>query len=145
MRDHEKEYLAPCIVNEGTIINKRDMMRALRIYENVAFEDYVDGELMASSEGVMVDVFQCDECSSLFLKGAIFINVMSFNYLQLEVVEEKTNAKLVNKFRTIKISPIGAPAKIVIEPDDDHIIDSLYDETFDEPHLLHEEPFEEED
>lgn len=107
MQNSHHEPLAPCIVNEGTLINRKDMMRALETLESVKYTYIVDSDVISEGEGVVVKVFSSKETSTLVVNGCLFLNILSFNYLHFFTNEEgSTTIELVENSRTIQLSPI---------------------------------------
>jgi hypothetical protein len=84
---------APCLINEGTIINKKDMVRALETLECVDYSDVIDGKLRSKGEGIIIKVFASKDSSTLIINGSIFLNVMSFDYLAYYI--NKSNETIV--------------------------------------------------
>ncbi len=118
MRNEFNKSNAPCIVSEGILFNKRDMIRALETIENVTYYDIVDRQTVSKGEGVILKVFASKENSTLILNGSLFINVFSFDYLQFSPGKKKgqTVVELVKDSRTLRLIPqeedIKNPAKL---------------------------------
>lgn len=72
---------APLIVGEGTLVNKRDMIRALETLECVTYYDIVDKKIVSKGDGVVIKVFASKDSSTLIINGSIFVNVLSFDHL----------------------------------------------------------------
>jgi hypothetical protein len=138
---------APCIVNEGTLINKRDIIRALETLENVGYEYRVDNKTMAKGEGWILKIFASRESSTLIINDCIYINVLSFDYLRF--YRNKTNqtiAELVNDTCSLKMTALEESQRI-IEKIERNILSHrrVIDEEEICPYLLEDEDFGEED
>ncbi len=103
---------APCIVNEGTLINKKDMMRALETLENVKYVYAIDGKIVSQGEGAVVKIFSSRETSTLIVNGCIFINVLSFDYLRFSPHKKGlTKIELVGDAQVLKLIPLEEDVK----------------------------------
>lgn len=105
---------APCMINEGTLINKRDMIRALETLECVWYSDFFDNKLMSQGEGILLKVIACPESSTLIVNGSIFLNVFSFEYLRFYPDKHgNTTIELVASSRTLKLIPKEEDPKLI--------------------------------
>lgn len=103
---NEPKKCAPCIVTEGVLLNKKDMLRALDTLENVIYYDIVDKKLISSGKGLVVKIFSSRDSSTIVLNESLFINVNSFKYLTFNVDEEgRTVLELINDTRVLKLIP----------------------------------------
>jgi hypothetical protein len=103
---NEPKKCAPCIVNEGILLNKKDMLRALDTLENVIYYDVLDEKVISSGKGLVVKVFSSRDSSTIVLNETLFINVNSFKYLTFNVDEEgKTALELINDSRILRLIP----------------------------------------
>lgn len=73
---------APCIINEGAVVNKRDMLRALETLDGVAYTHTVDGRVISTGRALVAQVFASRETSTLLVNNCLFVNVASFEYLR---------------------------------------------------------------
>lgn len=97
---------APCIINEGTIINKKDMIRALETLECVEYVDLIDKKMHSKGEGIVIKVFASKDSSTLIINGSIYLNVMSFEHMSYFLDETgDTVIELVSGPRTLKLFP----------------------------------------
>ena len=71
---------APCIVDTGTLVNKRDIYRLLSDLGRVRYFDIVDGAVRKQGEGCVMDVFQDSTAATLVVNGSLYLNVNSFDY-----------------------------------------------------------------
>jgi hypothetical protein len=107
MRDFYQRTPAPCIVNEGVLINRTDIIRALETLENVKYSFIVDNEEISSGDGVVVKVFASPDSSTLVVNDCLFLNVLSFNYLRFHKDENDSTAMdLVEDAKTLRLTSI---------------------------------------
>lgn len=103
---NEPKKCAPCIVSEGILLNKKDMLRALDTLENVIYYDVLDEKVISSGKGLVVKVFSSRDSSTIVLNETLFINVNSFKYLTFNIDEEgRTALELVNDSRILRLIP----------------------------------------
>lgn len=111
---------APCIVDVGTVVNKRDMHRLLADLGRVRYLDIVDQQICRQGEGYVMEVYADPHCATLIANAALYLNVYSFDYLTLEVltmeaVEESSDPtpqpviNLVQDNRILRILPLSNP------------------------------------
>lgn len=95
---------APCFVNEGTIFHKKDMLRALETFENLKYEYIVDGQVVQKGEGVLLKVFASRNSATLIINNCIFVNVLSFNYLNFKQLPNgQTAVELIEDSKALRI------------------------------------------
>ncbi|HEY9815646.1 MAG: hypothetical protein IGR80_04295 [Synechococcales cyanobacterium K44_A2020_017] len=75
---------APCIVDTGIIVNKRDMLRLLADLGRVHYVYQQGGDVISEGEGYVVDVFSDMGQSTLVANHTLYLNVQSFDYLELQ-------------------------------------------------------------
>ncbi|HBB33334.1 MAG TPA: hypothetical protein DDZ80_28745 [Cyanobacteria bacterium UBA8803] len=101
---------APCIIDTGIIINKQDIGRLLTDLGRVRYIHMMDGELQSEGEGYVLEVFADPRRSTLIANQAIYINVYSFDYLQLHQSPEKqAYFDLVQDNRQLRLIPLSNP------------------------------------
>jgi hypothetical protein len=97
---------APCIVSEGTLFNKRDMMRALETIEGVTYLDMIDDQVISKGSGVLIKVFASKDNATLVVNGSLFINVFSFDYLHFNSGKKgKPVLDLIKESRILRLIP----------------------------------------
>lgn len=107
MYEKDTPPIPPCFVGEGTLVSKKDMMRALETLETVLYRYNVDDQAMSEGEGIVVRVFSSGESSTLILNGCIFINVLSFDYLNFYSNKiGSSTLELVARDRSLKLTPL---------------------------------------
>lgn len=112
MSYHQSPYRlpAPCIIDTGIIINKQDMGRLLTDLGRVRYIHTLDGKLQSEGEGYVLEVFADLQRSTLVANQALYINVCSFDYLQLnQSLDKKTYFDLVQENRQLRLIPLSNP------------------------------------
>ncbi|AFZ35896.1 hypothetical protein Sta7437_2355 [Stanieria cyanosphaera PCC 7437] len=98
---------APCIVDFGTIVNKDDIKRLLNDLCHVRYFHSIDSQLQSEGQGYILEVFNEPNQSTLIANGSIYINVQSFDYLQLsQSACDETCFDLVQEHRILRLIPI---------------------------------------
>lgn len=107
-RDH-----APCFINDGTIYQKKDMLRALETLENLRFQYIVDGEAIKEGQGSLLKVFASRHSATLIINSCVFINVLSFDYLDFKCQPDgHTVIELVEEGRILRLEGIDEDIKV---------------------------------
>lgn len=101
---------APCIVDIGIVISKQDMQRILSDLNRVRYCYSQDGAVLAEGEGCILEVFADPQRSTLVANRTLYINVHSFDYLELELLpEQQACFRLVQDNRQLQIVPLSNP------------------------------------
>lgn len=101
---------APCIIDSGTVINKRDMQRLLVDLSRVRYIHLRDGVPISEGEGCVLEVFADPERSTLIANHALYLNVYSFDYLQLgQSPENESWFDLMQDDRQLRLIPLSNP------------------------------------
>jgi len=104
---------APCIVDIGTLVRKRDMHRVLSDLGRVAYQDIQDGEIVRSGEGYVMEVFADLHSATLIANAAIYVNVYSFDCLALGITvhlsREQPCFDLIQENRILRLLPLSNP------------------------------------
>jgi hypothetical protein len=75
---------APCIINTGIIVNKLDIRRLLADLGRVHYIYTQEGQLQSEGDGDVMEVFANPQRSTLVANHALYLNVYSFDYLELK-------------------------------------------------------------
>lgn len=106
-RSH-KRLPAPCIIDTGIIVNKLDMRRILVDLRHVSYLHIHDGNLQSQGEGYVLEVFSDRERATLVANHALYLNVHSFDYLELkQSVEKESYFDLVQENRRLRLIPLS--------------------------------------
>lgn len=101
---------APCIIDTGIIINKQDIGRLLSDLNRVRYIHTIDGQLQSEGEGCVLEVFSDPHRSTLIANRALYLNVQSFDYLQLsQSPEHETYFDLIQDYRQLRLIPLSNP------------------------------------
>lgn len=101
---------APCIIDTGTIVDKRDMHRLLTDLNRVRYIHTQDGAITTQGEGCLLEVFADAERATLIANHALYINVRSFDYLELsQSPEQETYFDLIQDSRQLRLIPLSNP------------------------------------
>lgn len=101
---------APCIIDTGIIINKQDIERLLTDLSRVRYIHTLDGKLTNEGEGYVLEVFADPHRSTMIANHALYLNVQSFDYLQLSLSPEKEAwFDLIQDNRQLRLIPLSNP------------------------------------
>ena len=94
-----------CLVEQGIIYSKRDMVRILRDLDRVNYTDLIDNLSVAHGEGYVVEVYANNFDSTLVFNNRLHINVNSFDFLKISSQPDK-KVELISGHRIIKLKPL---------------------------------------
>nr|WP_242019334.1 MULTISPECIES: hypothetical protein [unclassified Trichocoleus] len=101
---------APCIIDFGIVVNKQDMRRLLADLGRVRYIHSLDGNVQSQGEGYVLDVFADDQRSTMIANQAIYLNVYSFDYLQLhQSPDQESYFDLIQDHRQLRLIPLSNP------------------------------------
>lgn len=101
---------APCIINTGIIVNKIDMRRLLTDLGRVRYIHIQEDKLQTEGEGDVLEVFANRNRSTLVANHALYLNVHSFDYLELkQSPEQETYFDLIQDDRCLRLIPLSTP------------------------------------
>ena len=102
-----RQLPAPCIIDSGTIVSKDDMKRLLDDLCHVHYLHTIDKELHSEGKGWILEVFSHPYQSTLIANGNLYLNIQSFDYLQLSQSREGGNYfDLIQDNRRLRLIPI---------------------------------------
>lgn len=102
--------LAPCLVGNGTLTHPRDMVRAMETVEALEYTYTVDAETISEGRGALVKIMADPESSTILVNGCLFLNVMSFTYLNFMTGDDGvTRFELHGDGVVLGISPVEEP------------------------------------
>ncbi|MGI0494578.1 hypothetical protein ACN4EG_22565 [Alkalinema pantanalense CENA528] len=108
-------FPTPCIVDRGIVVDKRDMQRLLTDLSRVRYLYFQDGKVASEGEGCIVEVIADLQSSTLVANRSLYINVNSFDYLELRkvagsgVTGEQTCFDLVQENWLLRLLPLSDP------------------------------------
>ncbi|MBK1987355.1 hypothetical protein A0J48_007365 [Sphaerospermopsis aphanizomenoides BCCUSP55] len=101
---------APCIVNTGIIVNKLDIRRLLTDLGRVHYIYTQDNKLLSEGDGDVMEVFTHDQRSTIVANNALYLNINSFDYLELkQSTEKETHFDLIQENICLRLIPLSTP------------------------------------
>jgi len=101
---------APCIIDTGIVVNKQDIRRLLADLNRVRYIHSLDGKVQSQGEGCVLEVFADPHRATLIANHALYLNVESFDYLQLsQSPEQETYFELIMENRQLRLIPQSNP------------------------------------
>ncbi|MBH8574573.1 hypothetical protein I8752_16385 [Nostocaceae cyanobacterium CENA369] len=101
---------APCIVNAGIIVNKLDMRRLLTDLGRVHYIYTQEGKPQSEGEGDVMEVFANPQRSTLVANRALYLNVCSFDYLELkQSPQQEPYFDLMQERMCLRLIPLSTP------------------------------------
>ncbi|MFN6567833.1 hypothetical protein A6770_04740 [Nostoc minutum NIES-26] len=101
---------APCIVNTGIIVNKLDMRRLLTDLGRVHYIYTQEGKPQSEGEGDVMEVFANPQRSTLVANRALYLNVCSFDYLELkQSPQQEPCFDLMQEGMCLRLIPLSTP------------------------------------
>jgi hypothetical protein len=97
---------APCIVDKGLLVDKRDMHRLLGDLGRVRYAFFQDGEMVSQGEGAVVEVFCEGVSATMVANGSMYLNVMSFDALKIDRSSEGCFFDLIMDDRCLRLIPM---------------------------------------
>ena len=94
-----------CLVEQGIIYSKRDMIRILRDLDRVCYTYLIDNFSVAAGEGYVVEVYANGFDSTLVFNNRLHINANSFDFLKISSKPEKL-VELISGHRIMKLKPL---------------------------------------
>ncbi|MDF5707400.1 MAG: hypothetical protein PUP90_06880 [Nostoc sp. S4] len=106
----DTRILAPCIVNAGIIVNKLDMRRLLTDLGRVHYIYTQEDKVLSEGEGDVMEVFANPQRSTLVANHALYLNVCSFDYLELkQSSQQETYFNLMQEGVCLQLIPRSTP------------------------------------
>jgi hypothetical protein len=99
---------APCIIDTGTIVNKDDIKRLLNDLSHVRYLHTIDNKIQSDGKGWVLEVFSDPYQSTLIANGNLYLNIQSFDCLQLsKSLEQDTCFDLIQDNRCLRLIPLS--------------------------------------
>ena len=106
----DSQLPAPCIINTGIIVNKIDMGRLLADLGRVRYVFIQDGKLTNQGEGDVMEIFTNPQQATLIANHALYLNLHSFDYLELkQSLEKETYFDLMLDTTCLRLIPLSTP------------------------------------
>ncbi len=101
---------APCIVNTGIIVNKIDIRRLLNDLGRVHYIYTQNHKLLSEGDGDVMEVFTNPYRSTLVANNALYLNVASFDYLELKQSSQREPYfDLIQEQMCLRLIPLSTP------------------------------------
>ncbi|MEB3180533.1 MAG: hypothetical protein VKL59_16110 [Nostocaceae cyanobacterium] len=101
---------APCIIDTGIIVNKIDMRRLLADLGRVRYIYTQESKVQSQGEGDVMEVIANPQRSTLVANNSLYLNVYSFDYLELkQSPEQETCFDLIQDGRCLRLIPLTTP------------------------------------
>lgn len=101
---------APCIIDNGIIVNKEDIRRLLKYIGRVRYTHTIDDHIRNQGEGYILEVFCHPQQSTLIANHSLYLNVQSFDYLHLHQTDEgETCLDLIQENCQLRLTPCTNP------------------------------------
>ncbi len=100
---------APCIVDNGIVVNKQDMQKLLSDLNRVRYLYKQDDRLISEGEGFVLEVFADPQRSTLVANHALYLNIQSFDYLELQKFDQQACFTLVQDVFHLQLMPLSNP------------------------------------
>ena len=106
---HTTRLPAPCIIDQGILVNKDDIKRALSDLGQVNYCYQLDRKCQRSGQGWILDVFSDAKQATIVMNQSLYLNVNSFDYLQLSVNDQgQTLIDLWQDDRQLQLIPLDS-------------------------------------
>ncbi|MFQ4138431.1 hypothetical protein PGN35_019135 [Nodosilinea sp. PGN35] len=101
---------APCLIDSGVVVNKNDMLRLLQDLGQVQYRHFQDGITLSEGQGLVMEVFADGQQATLVANHTLYINVYSFDCLEIGKTEADGNHfDLVQDNRRLRLIPLSDP------------------------------------
>ncbi len=98
---------APCLIDSGLIINKDDIRRLLSDLGRVHYLHTIDDRIQSEDDGLILEVFSHPTQATLIANHSVYINLESFDYLELNKTDELENCfDLIQDNRRLRLIPL---------------------------------------
>ena len=103
---------APCIVDTGIVVQRRDIQRVLSDLGRVRYQDLIDDRIRGQGEGYVMEVFEDPVTSTLVVNRTLYLNINSFDYLSVSQISDpedprrsRSQLDLIQENRTLRLIP----------------------------------------
>lgn len=105
--ERENQNQIPCIVDEGIIMNRQDMVRVLRDLSRVRYVDRRDEEVRSTGVGTVIHVHAHERAATMVVNRRLYLNVSGFDFLRLSrTADACARLELVNASRVLQLEPL---------------------------------------
>ena len=100
---------APCLIDQGLVVSKTDMLRLLNDLNRVRYIHSEEGQIVQQGEGIVVEAFAASQEATLVANQSLYLNVQSFDYLEMGRSDDGSYFDLVQDQRRLRIVPLSNP------------------------------------
>lgn len=101
---------APCLIDNGVVVNKTDMLRLLQDLGQVRYRHLQDSLSLTEGQGLVMEVFADSQQATLVANHTLYINVYSFDYLEIGQTDaDGSHFDLVQDNRRLRLIPLSDP------------------------------------
>ncbi|NJN48825.1 MAG: hypothetical protein HC805_02265 [Alkalinema sp. RL_2_19] len=101
---------APCLIDTGTIVDKRDMHRLLADLSRVRYAHIQANEVIREGEGCILEVFADNHSATLVANHTLYLNVHSFDYLKMCCLPDGQSCfDLIQDDWQLRLMPLSNP------------------------------------
>lgn len=101
---------APCLIDNGIVVNKADMLRLLQDLGQVQYRHFQDSTSLSEGQGLVMEVFADSQQATLVANHTLYINVYSFDYLEIGQTDANgSHFDLVQDNRRLRLTPLSDP------------------------------------
>jgi hypothetical protein len=108
--NHHQKYSplpAPCVIESGILVNKEDIKKLINDLTHVRYIHRLDGCIQNEGKGWILEVFNEPNQATMVVNSSLYINIQSFDYLQINQVSPKeAHFQLVQDNRTLTLIPL---------------------------------------
>lgn len=98
-----RKNLAPCFIGSGTLVNPRDIIRALETLEALDYTYEVDGQMISEGAATLVKLSYDIDAATMIVNGCLFLNAASFTYLDFTTEDEQCVMRLFGDGSTLTL------------------------------------------
>lgn len=107
-----KSLPAPCIVDTGIVINQDDIKRLLADLCHIHYVHTIDGQVNSEGQGLIQEIFSDSHQSTLIANKKLYINIQSFDYLQLsKTTDDQACFDLIQDNRQLRLIAVSRSTK----------------------------------
>ncbi len=101
---------APCILNTGIVVNPQDIQKVIGDLHRVRYIEFCDDQAQANGEVYIQEVFADPLRATLIANHTLYLNIQSFDYLELkQSAEQETYFDLVRDHHILRLIPLSNP------------------------------------
>jgi len=108
--NHHQNYSplpAPCVIESGILVNREDIKKLINDLTHVRYIHRLDGSIQNEGKGWVLEVFNEPNQATMVVNSSLYINIQSFDYLQInQVSPQEAHFQLVQDNRILTLIPL---------------------------------------